>query len=147
MLRNVIASSKTVEIYQVNEDLKRGMLVVKNLSTETASKANDEGVDVYVVDADNQPTGHLADVDVPQYELDNIEAGSYAILVTYGKGGQFATDQVNGDFAIGDYAIASNGLFAPAKTGDVSKFRYVGEYQDGERTLQRFEVVEPVTIA
>lgn len=149
MLRNVIESSKVVEIYKVADEVKRGSLVVKNTVTGVASKADDEGVQVYIVDYDAQPTGHLADVEVSQYdaEMDTVPANSLAILVTYAVGGQFATDQVSGTFANGDYAIADNGLFAPATTGKVSKFKYVGEYVDGSKTLHRFEVVNPHTVA
>lgn len=148
MLRTVIASSKVTEIYTVGEEVKRGMLVVKDLGAEIASKADGEGVDVYLVDADNQLYGALSDVDAPQYDesIDTVSAGSKAVLVTYAKGGQFATDQVSGNFSVGDFAVASNGLFAPAQSGQTSKFKYIGEYVDGDKVLARFEVVEPRTI-
>lgn len=149
MLRNVIESPKTVEIYKIDEDMKRGTLVVKNDATKTASKADGVGVDVYIVDYDSQPTGCYSDVELSAYsdEMDIVKANSMAILVTYDVGGNFATDQVEGTFANGDYAIADGGKFAPATTGDVSKFKYVGEYQDGGKTLQQFRVVDPTTVS
>lgn len=149
MLRNVIESSKVVEIYTVSEEVKRGQLVVKNNVTKTAAKANDNGVQVYIVDFDAQTTGALSDVDVSQYDpsMDVIKANTQAILVTLAVGGQFATDQVSGTFTDGKYAIATNGLFTPAAVGKVSKFKYVGEYLDGDKVLKQFEVVDPVTVA
>ncbi|PAD70720.1 hypothetical protein CHH83_02635 [Bacillus sp. 7586-K] len=149
MLRNVIESAKTVEIYKIGEEVKRGALVTKNTATKTAAKADGEGVQVYIVDFDAQPTGCLSDVEVSQYdnEMDTVKANTLAILVTYGVGGQFATDQVSGTFADGDYAVASAGLFSPAAAGNVSKFKYVGEYLDGDKKLHQFEVVDPFTVA
>ena len=149
MLRNIIESAKTVEIFKVAEEVKRGALVVKNNVSKTASKANGQGVQVYVVDFDAQPTGHLADVEVSQYDatMDTIPANTLAVLTTYAVGGNFATDQVEGVFVDGDYAVANAGLFAKATVGQVSKFKYVGEYVDGDKVLQQFEVVDPHTVA
>ena len=153
MLRNVIESAKTVEIYKISQEVKRGAVVEKDLATGVATKADAEGVQVYIVDKDNQPTGHLADVEISAYDdsMDIVEAGSLAVLVSYGLGGQFATDQVNGTFTVGGYAIAGTGadagLLVPAVATNVSKFKYVGEYLDGNKTLHRFEVVNPHTVA
>lgn len=153
MLRSVIEASKTVEIFRVADQLKRGSLVTKNLATGVASKANGEGVQLYVVDYDAQPTGHLADVEISAYDdlMDVIPANSLAILTTYAKGGNFATDQVSGTFVKGDYAVsgtgANAGLFVKATAGKVSKFRFVGDYLDGDKVLKQFEVIEPHTVA
>lgn len=153
MLRNIIDSSKVVEIYKVADEVKRGALVSKNLATGVASKASGNGVDVYLVDFDAQTTGDLADVDVSQYDatMDTVKANSLAVLVKYPVGAQFATDQVNGTFTVGGYAIAgtaaNTGLFVPAVATNVTTFKYVGEYVDGDKTLQRFEVVNPHTVA
>ncbi|RYI30604.1 hypothetical protein EVU96_09315 [Bacillus infantis] len=149
MLRNVIESPKVVEIYTVSEDVKRGQLVSKNLATKTAGKANDEGVQVHIVDFDAQTSGDLSDVYVSQYDasMDTVKANSQAVLVTYGVGGQFATDQTTGTFTDGKYAVAADGLFSPAAAGKVSKFKYVGEYLDGDKVLKQFQVVDPVTVA
>ena len=152
MLRNIIESSKVVEIYKVADEVKRGALVTKNTVTGVASKADAVGVQVYIVDYNAQPTGHLADVEISQYdaEMDTVEANDRAILVTYAVGGQFATDQISGEFADGNYAIAGTGetagLFIPAIATNVSKFKFVGEYLDGEKALQQFEVVDPYTV-
>ena len=152
MLKNIIESSKVVEVYKVTDEVKRGALVAKNTATGVAAKADAGGVQVYIVDYDAQPTGHLADVDISQYdaEMDTVGANEKAILVTYAVGGQFATDQISGTFADGDYAIAGTGatagLFIPAVATNVSKFKFVGEYLDGDKTLQQFEVVDPYTV-
>lgn len=149
MLRNVIESSKVTEIYKIGEEVKRGALVVKNNATGVAAKADGEGVQVHVVDFDAQPEGHLAEFEVSAYtdEMDVVKANSLAILVTHAVGGQFATDQVSGDFADGDYAIASAGKFAPATAGQISKFKFVGDYLDGDKVLKQFQVVDPHTVA
>lgn len=151
MLRNVIESSKVTEIYKVVDEVKRGAVVVKGASG--ATKADAEGVQIYVVDKDNQPTGHLADVEVSQYdaEMDTVKANELAILVSYPVGSQFATDQVDGTFASGSYAIAGTGatagLLVPAVATNVTTLKFVGEYIDGDKTLQQFEVVHPHTVA
>lgn len=153
MLRNIIESSKVVEVYKVADEVKRGALVTKNTATKVAAKADSVGVDVFIVDADNQPQGYLADVEISAYDatMDTVVANANAILTAYPVGAQFATDQVSGTFANGDYAIAGTGatagLFVPAVSTNVSKFKFVGEYLDGDKTLQQFEVVDPHTVA
>jgi hypothetical protein len=153
MLREVIVSPKVTEIYTVSEDLKRGSVVVKNLTTGKADAASGEGVDVYILDADNQPTGHLADVDISAYDpqMDTVKAGSRAVLIKYGIGGQFATDQVVATgLTAGDYVVAGTsndkGKLVKAESGSASVFKYLGTYADGDKTLYRFEVVNPVTV-
>lgn len=146
MLRNVIGSPSVTEIYKVDADVKRGTLVTKNTATGIASKANAVGVQVYVVDFDAQTTGALSDVDVSAYDvdMDTVKANTFAVLNTYPVGAQFATDQVSGAFVDGNYAIADDaGLFVAAVTGNVSKFKFVGNYIDGDKTLKQFEVVDP----
>lgn len=149
MLRNIIGSPVVTEIYKLDADVKRGTLVTKNTATKIASKANGVGVQVYVVDFDAQTVGALADVDVSAYttDMDTVKANTYAVLNTYHVGAQFATDQVSGAFVDGDYAIADTaGLFVAAGTGDVSKFKFVGDYLDGDKVLKQFEVVDPKTV-
>ncbi|WP_299831237.1 hypothetical protein [uncultured Metabacillus sp.] len=153
MLREVIGTSSISEIYKIGVEAKRGILVVKNESTKVAAKADAEGVDVWFLDADNQPTGHLADVEVSQYdpEMDTVKENEYALLKKYPVGASIATDQVSGTFTVGGYAIAGTGvdagLLVPAVATNVSTLKYVGEYQDGDKTLQRFEFVNPHTVA
>lgn len=145
MLRNVIESARTVEVHKVSQEVKRGSLVVKNLATKSAGKATGDAVDVFVVDFDAQPTGHLADSEVSAYDpsMDTIKANSNAILVTYGVGGHLATDQIEGNFEVGNFATAKDGLFSPAEVGAVSKFKFVGNYNDGDKVLKQFAVVDP----
>lgn len=154
MLRDVIVSPKVTEIYEISEDLKRGSVVAKNLTIGKAVAAEGKGVEVYILDADIQPMGHLANVDISAYdpEMDTVKAGSRAVLVKYGVGGQFATDQVVATGLVaGDYAVAgkadNKGKLVKADTSDVTVFKYVGEYYDGDKVLYRFEVIEPVTVS
>ncbi|WP_137743260.1 hypothetical protein [Robertmurraya siralis] len=145
MLRSVIEAPKTVEVYKISDKkLKRGTLVSK--SNGVAVAANGNAVDVFILDADNQPMGHLSDVEISAYELDDVNANERGILTTYAVGAQFAVDQVEGEFTDGDYAVAVDGKFAPAQAGNVSKFKFVGNYQDGNVTLKQFRVVDPVTV-
>lgn len=152
MLRNVIESGKVTEIVKVSEELKRGQLVVKNLANGTVGKADGVGVDVWVINADTQPTGNLSDVEVSAYDpsMDTIPANSYAVAEKYSVGGSIAVDQVDGAFVAGDYAVAGTttkkGLFTKATVGKVSVFKFVGDYQDGDKVLKRFEIVSPVTV-
>ncbi len=150
MLRNIIGSENVTEIFKVSADVKRGAVVEKDLAAGVANKADAEGVDIWVVDADNQPTGHLSDVEISAYELDDVKANSFAVLKKYPVGASFATDQVSGSFVNGSYAIAGTGatagLLVPAVATNVSILKFVGEYQDGDKTLQRFEVVLPKTV-
>lgn len=149
MLRNIIESSKVVEVYKIGSDANRGQLLTKDLATKVADKSTGEGVDVFILDYDSQPTGHLADSEVSAYDptMDVIKANKEAILVSYPVGAQFATDQVDGTFAEGDYAVSASGKFKKAVSTDVSKFQFVGEYLDGSVKLQQFQVVEPHTVA
>lgn len=154
MLRNIINSgARTTEIYKIAADAKRGTIMTKTLSTATADKASGVGVETYVLDFDYQPTGYLADVDVSAYsdEADIVKAG-YAVLVKYGVGEQFATDQVDTGVAItaGDYLKAGTtttaGKLVKATSG-ISVYRYAGTITDGSHTLYLIEVVEPKTVA
>ncbi|MED3562257.1 hypothetical protein [Bacillus xiapuensis] len=152
MLRNVIGSPVVTEIYKLDADVKRGALVTKNTATGIASKASDVGVQVYVVDYDAQTVGALSDVAVSAYDvdMDTVKANARAVLLTYPVGAQFATDQINGAFAAGDYAVAGTagnaGLLVKATTGKVSKFKFVGDYLDGDKVLKQFEVCDPKTV-
>lgn len=152
MIRNVIGNPYVTEIYKLDTDVKRGGVVTKNLATKVASKASDNGVDVHIVDFDAQTTGALSDVDVSAYDvdMDTVKANTNAVLLSYPIGAQFATDQVNGAFAVGDYAVAGTsataGLFIKAVTGKVSKFKFVGDYLDGDRVLKQFQIVDPKTV-
>lgn len=154
MLRNIINSgARTTEIYKIGADAKRGTLMVKNLTTKVAGKASGVGVEAYLLDFDSQPMGHLANVDISQYDdsMDTVKAG-YAVLVKYGVGEQFATDQVDTTVAInaGDYLVAGTsanaGKFVKATTG-ISVYKYAGTIADGSHTLHLIEVVEPKTVA
>lgn len=152
MLRSVIESGKVTEIVKVTEEVKRGQLVVKTTGN-AVGKADGTGVDVWIINADNQPVGCLSDVEVSAYDasLDTIPANTYAVAEKYSIGGSFAVDQIDGTFSSGDYAIAGTttkkGLFTKAASGKVSVFKYVGEYLDGDKVLKRFEVVNPFTVA
>lgn len=152
MLRNIIGNPVVTEIYKLSEDTNRGSLVTKNTATGIASKASDAGVDVHIVDFDAQTVGALSDLDVSAYaaEMDTVKANTLAVLLTYPVGAQFATDQINGAFANGDYAVAGTagnaGLLVKATTGKVSKFKFVGDYVDGDKILKQFQVVDPKTV-
>jgi|GEM_PF-5215967 len=149
MLRNVIGKETISEIYKVSDAAKRGSLFVKNDATKVASKADGVGVDVFVLDFDAQPTGHLSDSEISQYDetFDTVPANTLALLKKYPVGAQIAVDQVDGTFTDGQYAVAANGLFSPAVTGEVSTFKYAGTYTDGSKPLALFRVVEPTTVA
>lgn len=153
MLRNVIGSENVTEIYKVATEVKRGAVVEKDASLKVANKADGEGVEIWLVDADNQPTGHLSDVEISQYDpsLDTVQANSLAVLKKYPVGAQIATDQVSGDFVAGEYAIAgtgaSAGLLVPAVATNVSTLKFIGDFVDGDKVLKQFEVVLPHTVA
>lgn len=154
MLRNVIGSPIVTEIYKNGAtDLKRGMVVTKNLTTDVAEKATGAGVDVWIAYADNQPTGHLADVEVSAYDttMDTIPASTYLVLNKYPVGAQFATDQIDGTLAEGDYLIAGGtgkeGLFVKAVATDVTTFKCLGTYDDAGHALTLVEVINPHTVA
>jgi hypothetical protein len=154
MLRSVITGSKTVEIYKVSSDMNRGAVVTKNLSTKVAEKADGITVDTYLVDYDSQPVGHLSDVEISAYDptMDVVKANSLAVLIKPAVGTQWATDQiVPTGLMAGDYLVAGTGADAgklvKATTGQVSIYKYIGEYQDGGVILHQFEVVFPHTVA
>ncbi|ALS22302.1 hypothetical protein [Paenibacillus naphthalenovorans] len=153
MLRNIITGSKVTEIYKVSADLKRGSVVTKNLSTGKAEPADGEGVQIYFLDKDNQPQGHLSDVEISQYDssLDTVKANELGVLVKPIVGTQWATDQVSGTFSVGDYAVAgtaaNKGKLIKAVATKVSTLKYVGTYDDAGHTLYQFEVVNPFTVA
>lgn len=149
MIRNVITGPKTVEIYKVATEMKRGTIVTKNLSTQVADKATDT-IETYLVDYDSQPTGCLSDVEVSAYDpkMDTIAANSLAVLIKPAVGTHWATDEVVATgLASGDYLVPNAGKLVKATTGKTSIYKYVGEYQDGDKTLYQFEVVTPHTLA
>lgn len=149
MIRNVITGPKTVELYKVGQELNRGSVVTKNLTTGKAEPADGEGVQIYFLDKDNQPMGCLSDVEISNYDpkMDVVKADTLGILVKPAVGTHWAVDQVDGTFAVGDYAIASKGKLVKATSGKVSILKYVGVYDDGGKTLQQFEVVYPYTVS
>ena len=153
MLRNVIAGSKTTEIYKIASDMNRGAIVTKNLTTKVADKASGTAVETYLVDYDSQPTGHLSDVDISGYDptMDVVKANTFALLIKPAVGTQWASDQVVATGLVaGDYlasgTTADAGKLVKATTGQVSIYKYVGEYKDGNKTLYQFEVVYPKTV-
>jgi len=155
MLRNIIGSNYETHVYKLGaNDLKRGTIVTKNLSTATADKASGKGTEVYVLDFDFQPTGALANVDVSAYsvEADTVKAGTLGILVKYNLGCQFAIDQVDVTTPIvaGDYLIAGTsgtaGKLVKAVATNVTSLKYNGIYLDGSKTLYVVEVVEAKTL-
>lgn len=154
MLRNVINSKHTTELFKVATDTKRGSVVVKNLTTGLADKADRVGTEVYLLDFDFQPTGYQSDMEISDYtaQADTVKEGTYGILIKYVNGEKFATDQViTTGLTAGDYAIAGTttnvGKLVKAVSTNVSVFKYQGTYADGDKTLYMFEVVEPKTIA
>lgn len=151
MLRNIIKAPTVTEIYELASDIRRGSLVTKDLTTGKAVAAEGVGVDVWIVDADNQPTGAYSDVEISQYDDSLDVVKGRAVLVKYGVGGQFGTDQVDGSFEKGEYAIAGTGAnagkFVKANSGETSIFKFIGLYDDAGHVLHRFEVVEPVTVS
>lgn len=149
MIRNVITGAKVVGVYKVSQELNRGSVVIKNLTTGKADPADGEGVQIYFLDKDNQPMGCTNDVEVSSYDpkMDVVKADTFGILVKPVVGTHWAVDQVSGTFAVGDYAIASKGKLVKAAAGKVSILKYVGVYDDGGKTLQQFEVVYPYTVS
>jgi len=154
MLRNIITGSKTTEIYKVSTSLNRGSVVTKNLTTGKADPADGEGVQLYFLDKDNQPQGHLSDVEISQYDsnLDVVKADELGVLVKGSLGTQWGTDQVDSTGLIaGDYVVAGSttnkGKLVKGTTGKTSTLKYIGTYDDSGHTLYRFEIVEPFTIA
>lgn len=151
MLRNVITGPKVVEIYKVASDMPRGTIVTKNLQSKTADKASTGStpVETYILDYDSQPTGCLSDVEISAYDptMDTVKAGSQAILITPVAGTHWATDQIDATgLTEGDYLAPNAGKLVKATTGQVSTYKYVGEYLDGNKTLHEFEIVLPHTV-
>lgn len=154
MFRNIIQGQSTQEIYKIGaEDMKRGSVVVKNLTTKVAEAADDVATEVYLLDFDFQPTGHLADVDISNYsdEADTVKAGTYGILKKLVSGIWGTTQIVEAGLTEGDYLIAGTGAtagkFIKATTGDVTPYKYMGTYDDAGNELHLFEIVEVKTIA
>lgn len=153
MLRNILGENYSSEIYVIGEQVKRGGLVTKDLTNKKAMLADGVAVETYIVDYNFVPSGADSDLEISNYtdQADIILANQRALVKKYRVGSQFATDQVDGTFAVGDYAVAGTttkkGLFVKAVSTKVSTFKWVGTYDDCGHTLQVFEVVEPKTIA
>jgi hypothetical protein len=154
MLKNIINGVSTSEIYKLgNTDMNRGTLLVKDYTNKVANKADAVAVETYFLDFDSQPTGHLSDVEVSQYDssMDTVKANTYAVLKKL-VSGTWATDQVIAtDLSAGDYLYggtdANIGKLVKAVSTNVTPYRYVGTYDDCGHTLFMFEIVEPKTIA
>ncbi len=152
MLRNIIEGHSTEEIFTVSADMKRGTAVVKNLSTSKADKA-DSTADIYFLDFNYVPTGYQSDLEISDYDAtaDTVKANTKGILKRL-VSGVWATDQIDvTGTSAGDYLIAGAtdnvGLLVKATVGQISKFKYLGTFDDAGHTLHQFEVVEPKTIA
>ncbi|MFC0903860.1 hypothetical protein ACFHWD_04040 [Clostridium sp. MT-14] len=154
MLRNVIEGENITRIYKISKETRRGSLMVKNLTTESADKADDVGTETYLLDFDFQPMGYQSDMEISAYtdQADIVPAGTLGILVKPAVGSVWATDQINmAEVAKGDYLMAGTGddvgKFVKAISGKTTVYKYVGEYNDAGHELQAFEIVEPKTIA
>lgn len=152
MFRELMGNG-TSEIYKFSEEVKRGSVVVKDLTTKTAKKADKEGVEIYFADFDYQPTGVYSDMEVSDYtaEADTIKKDGLGLLKKYIVGSQIATDQVDGVLTAGDYVVAGTsdkvGMLIKAVSTNVSVLKYVGEYNDAGNKLYAFEIVNPHTVA
>jgi len=154
MLRNVIEGENITRIYKVTADTKRGSVVVKNLTTDSADKADGVGLETYLLDFDYQPTGYQSDMEISAYttEADTVLASTYGILIKPALGTVWATDQIDATGLVeGDYLVAGTttnvGKFIKAVATKVTPYKYVGTYDDGGHTLYSFEIVEPHTVA
>lgn len=150
MFRNIIQGSATQEIYPAGENLIKGQVVVKNLATKKAEKADGIGEGLYFVDKDYVPTGAEAGTEVSDYasEAQEVKANEMCIL-KHLVSGTWGTDQVEATgLAEGDYLVAKDGKLAKAASGKVSTLRYVGSIMDpGKNKIYAVEVVPVHTVA
>lgn len=151
MLRNLIAGDyNSVEIYKISEKVKRGAVLKKDYSSDSASKADNAETDFYLVDFDYQPTGEQSQSLVSDYveKADTIEKNTLGLLIKPRIGDTWASDQVDTTrLSKGDYLVPKAGKLLKASTGEQSKCVYTGEYNDAGHILQSFNVVEIKTIA
>lgn len=105
--------------YKAKADTVVGMGVVKDYATgEFKFPTSDTANDIYFVTKDMQPTGiQTVYGEVSEYELQNIKAGEYALLVGGKKGERFFTDQIEPSISIGNRVIVgTNGKFKAASS-------------------------------
>jgi len=153
MLKNVIQGHSVNEVYQAGEALTRGMVVVKNFTTNKADKADNVSENIYFADKNFQPTGYQSDMEISEYttEAQAIGADERFILKRL-MSGTWATDLIDTTGLVGgDYlkagTAANEGKLIKAVLGDVCTLRYVGTYDDAGNALHSFEVVPAHTVA
>lgn len=112
-LQNI--NGKNVDaMYKAKANAVVGMGVIKDYATgefkfASASTAND----VYFLTKDMQPVGiQTVYGEVSEYELQNIEAGEFALLVAGEKGEKFFTDQIDTGITTGSrIVVGTDGKF------------------------------------
>ena len=105
--------------YKAKADTVVGMGVGKDYATgEFKFPSSDTANDIYFVTKDMQPTGiQTVYGEVSEYELQNIKAGEYALLVSGKKGERFFTDQFESGIAVGNRVIVgTDGKFKAASS-------------------------------
>ena len=147
MLRNIINNSqKGVDAtYKAHAELKRGMAVTKGENGLT-SFLSKEGVNgVFFVDKEPIDNSDLRSAYTirPDYTdaYETVKAGERMVLVPYTKGEVFATDQISGELASGDYiTYGTNGL--GKKSTDETGYICRGIVNDcGVKNLYKIEVL------
>jgi len=151
MLRDLIVNDKSaVATYTADVAMVRGMGVKKS-GTEAILPTAATGEGIFFVTKEQIPTG----LDTVRGELsgyddvfEKIAVGEPVVLVKYGAGEEFATDQVTGTIADGTYAIVgTDGKLVAATTGQIAYVVSKGAYDDAGHALTAFEGVEAHTVA
>ena len=151
MLRDLIVNDKSaVATYTADVAMVRGMGVKKS-GTEAILPTAATGEGIFFVTKEQIPTGldtvrgELSDYDDV---FEKIAVGEPVVLVKYGAGEEFATDQVTGTIADGTYAIVgTDGKLVAATTGQIAYVVSKGAYDDAGHALTAFEGVEAHTVA
>ena len=101
--------------YKAKTDAVMGMGVVKDYATgEFKFPSAATAQDIYFVTKDAQPVGiQTVYGEISEYELQDIKAGEFALLVAGKKGEKFFTDQIADGISVGDRLVAgTDGKFA-----------------------------------
>lgn len=147
MLRNIINNAqKGVEAtYTAHAELKRGMAVTKGENSLTAFLTEEGVKGVFFVDKepiDNSDLGAAYTIR-PDYTdaYETVKTGEKMVLVPYVKGEVFATDQISGELAAGDYVTyGTDGL--AKKSSDETGYICRGVVNDcGVKNLYKIEVL------
>jgi hypothetical protein len=137
--------NKPIEIMTTAAEMKRGIMVTKDLAAGTVAAAT-SGLGDYFVSGSKEYTGIYSVVNPNDPIHDTIAAGAKCQVINTTLGERYANSEVTPGYAdIGDPLNVSSGKLVRATSESAYQWIYGGTYADPTGTLYIVEKIEPAT--